>query len=134
MKLDEVPQDKSNYRGKDEAKKIVYATGADGQYTSAVSQGWEAEHTATRDAWAAIEEDLAETEAAVRAGELSPVPYFMKKCLMDIGILAAHMGRWKLTIRRHFKPAVFQKLSEKTLQQYAAVFNISAEELRSFGK
>jgi hypothetical protein len=89
---------------------------------------------AIKQAWDDIDENLAETEAKVRAGTLSPIPYFMLKNLMDIALLASYAGKWQWQVKRHFKPEVFIKLDAGTLDKYAGIFNITKEELISFGK
>ena len=133
MQLDEVPQDGLDYKERNKLRKLLYATDKDGHYTGIPSVGWEAENIATKGAWDEVSETLKETEEAVKAGELSPIAYFMQKSLMDVPILASYMGRWSWTVKRHMKPSVFAKLSEATLARYAEVFNISVGELKSFG-
>lgn len=134
MKLDEVPQDGLDYKERDKLRKLLYATDKDGNYTGIPSVGWEAENIATKGAWDEVTEALRETEAAVKAGKLSPIAYFMQEALMDESLLAKYVGKWKLTVKRHMKPSVFRKLSDDVLAQYASVFNISVAELKSFGK
>jgi hypothetical protein len=134
MDINEVPQDSLEYKDRDKLKKLVYAVGKDGKYTGIGSSGWEAENFATKDAWDAIEEDLAETEKEVNAGKVSPIAYFMKKKLMDLPLLAQYVGKWQWQVKRHMKPSVFNQLNDQMLQKYAEVFNISKEELVSFGK
>lgn len=134
MNVNEVPQDKETFKGKSDVRKLVYATKADGSYTSVNSEGWEVENLATTQAWEAALEDLKETEQQVREGKLSPIPYFMQKNLMELPILASYMGKWKWQIKRHFQPSVFRKLDDKTLEKYCAVFNITLPELKQFGQ
>jgi hypothetical protein len=134
MDVNEVPQDSLEYKDRDKLKKLVYAVGKDGKYTGVGSAGWEAENVATKQAWDAIEEELAETEKKVIAGELSPIPYFMQKKLMDLPLLASYVGKWQWQVKRHFKPSQFQKLSEDILRKYADIFGISIQELKNFGK
>jgi hypothetical protein len=55
----------------------------------------------------------------------------MEYRLMDIGILSDYTGFWKWQIKRHLKPEVFKRLSEKKLQKYAEAFNVSAEDLKT---
>jgi hypothetical protein len=133
MNLDEVPQDGLDYKERNKLRKLLYATDKDGHYTGIPSVGWEAENIATQGAWDEVSESLKETEEAVKAGTLSPIAYFMQKSLMDVAILAAYVGKWGWTVKRHMKPAVFARLSETTLAKYAGVFNITVEELKSFG-
>ncbi len=134
MKINEIPHDQENYKGKSDIHKLLYVTDENGHYRSANSEGWEVENLATRQAWEDQLEQLKEIEQEVQEGLLSPVPYFMKKNLMDISILAGYMGTWKWRVKRHFKPAVFQKLSRNTLARYAQIFKITPEELVRFGK
>jgi hypothetical protein len=49
---------------------------------------------------------------------------------MDLGVLASYAGIWKWRVKRHFKPSVFNKLNQKTLQKYAEVFEVSVSELQ----
>lgn len=134
MKINEVPQDKESFKGKSEVHKLIYATNEDGTYTSVNSEGWEVENLATTQAWEAVLEDLKETEQQVKAGKLSPVPYFMQKSLMELPILAKYMGKWQWQVKRHFKPEVFAKLDDRILSQYAKVFTITLAELKQFGQ
>ena len=53
---------------------------------------------------------------------------------MDVGILASYVGFWQWKVKRHFKPSVFKKLSDKTLNKYADAFDISIDELKSMGR
>jgi len=134
MKINEVPQDHEAFKDKGKVHKLVYATKEDGTYTGVNSEGWEVENLATTQAWEAVLEDLKDTEQQVKEGKLSPIPYFMQKSLMDISILASHMGKWKWQVKRHFKPGIFNKLDDQTLAKYAGVFHISIAELTQFGK
>ena len=115
-------------------KKLVYAVGKDGRYTSVNSEGWEPENFAMKQAWDDIDETLAETESKVHNGELSPVTYFMQKNLMDIALLARYTGKWKWQVKRHFRPEVFKKLDAQMIAEYARIFNITTDELINFGK
>ncbi len=134
MDVNEVPQDPKNFKGAENLKKLMYATDKDGKYTGVVSSGWEAENAATKQAWDDVDENLAKTEAQVRAGELSPIAYYMEKNLMELSLLAKYVGKWQWQVKRHFKPSVFNNMDATLLQKYADVFNITTEELKSFGK
>ena len=134
MDINEVPQDSLEYKDRDKVKKLVYAVGKDGKYTGVGSAGWEAENFAMKQAWDAIEEDLVTTEQKIKAGELSPIAYFMQKKLMDIPLLASYTGKWQWQVKRHMKPSIFHRLSDAMLQKYAEVFGISVQELINFGK
>lgn len=132
MKVNEVPQDPKDFKEGDKIKKLLYAVDKDGKYTGVSSAGWDAENAATKQAWDLVEEDLQETEEKVKAGSLSPLAWYMKKNLMDTALLARYVGKWQWQVRRHFNPAVFKKLPPAMLEKYAAVFNITVDELKSF--
>lgn len=134
MQLNEVPQDGLHLKDRDQLRKLVYAVDSKGHYQGIPSKGWDAENAATQGAWEEVEAELKETEQAIREGRLSPLAYFMKKCLMDVPLLARYAGKWGWTVRRHMKPKHFAKLSTKTLENYARIFEITVEELTSFGK
>ncbi len=134
MKANEVPQDKRDFKEGDKIHKLMYAVDNDGKYTGITSAGWEAENIATKQAWDAVDEELAETAEKVKHGELSPIAYYMQKNLMEVSLLAKYVGKWQWQVKRHFKPSVFNSLGPALLAKYADVFNISVDELKNFGK
>src|SRR4051812_13998166 len=121
MKVNEVPQDPRDTKHDGKMRKVVYAVDKDGRYTGVNSEGWEAENAALKQAWDDIEETLQEIETKVRAGVLSPIPYFMQKNLMDVALLARYAGKWKWQVKRHFKPEVFKKMDHKMIAEYARI-------------
>ncbi|MEJ7588067.1 MAG: hypothetical protein WKI04_10960 [Ferruginibacter sp.] len=129
MKKEEIPQDDGALNKL--TKEVVYAVDNTGKYVTELSTGWEIKATALDVAWKDIEERVALARQKVINKEASPLLYFMELRLMDIGIVAAYTGFWKWTIRRHLKPAVFDKLPDKTLQLYATAFNVSITNLKT---
>jgi hypothetical protein len=129
MKTDEIPQDESAL--KDFTKEVCYAKNDKGTYETVLSQGWNVKKEALDAAWEDIESQKKEAFQLFKNGEKSPVYFYMVKNLMELGILAQYSGFWKITVKRHFKPAVFAKLSDSKLKKYAEVFNISISELKS---
>lgn len=134
MELNKVPQDEKNFKDGNRLKKLVYATDAHGNYTGVQSAGWEAENLAMQQAWEEIDHHLATTIAQVKAGEVSTLAYYMQKHLMDIALLARYAGKWQWQVKRHMKPIIFNKLSNKDLARYAAIFDITVDELKNSGK
>lgn len=128
MKKKELPQDKSPLEGI--TKELCYAVDESGKYTTDLSKGWEVKAAALDVAWEDIKQRVNEAHEKVLAGEASPILYYMELKLMDIGLLSDYTGFWKWRIKRHLKPAVFNKLSEKKLRKYAKAFDISVQELR----
>jgi len=131
MKKEEVPQDEGNL-SKNNVRELLYATDEYGNYTTALSKGWEPKSIALSNAMNDIFERMESAKAEILAGNSSPIAYFMEASKMDIGILASYVGIWKWRVKRHFKPSVFSKLSDRTLQKYADAFGIGIEELKNF--
>ena len=129
MNKEDVPQDLSSL-GKI-TKEVCYATDASGKYTTELSKGWEVKMSALDVAWQDIGERVAAARAKVLKQEASPLLFFMELKLMDVGVLAAYAGFWKWQVRRHLRPAVFKKLSERRLRRYAEVFDISIDDLNT---
>ena len=129
MKKEEIPQDNGALNKL--TKEVCYAVDNDGKYITELSTGWEVKANALDAAWQDIEQRVATAKQKVLKNEASPLLYFMELRLMDIPIVSAYTGFWKWTIKQHMKPKVFEKLSEKKLQQYATAFNISVAELKT---
>ncbi|MWB93877.1 hypothetical protein GON26_05855 [Flavobacterium sp. GA093] len=130
MEKEKVPQDKGNLT-QNNLKELVYATDENGNYTTALSTGWEPKTIALSNSIEEINERIAEARQQVENGEVSPICYFMEVNKMDLTILSSYVGLWKWRVKRHFKPAVFAKLNDKTLQKYADAFGISIAELKN---
>ncbi|MFS4466575.1 hypothetical protein [Maribacter sp. 2210JD10-5] len=130
MKKEEVPQDKSNLTDAN-LREMVYAVDENGEYTTALSSGWDPKTIALDNAIKDIEERTEEAKRKVLANETSPIEYYMELNKMDLPVLASYIGFWQWRVKRHFKPSVFKKLKHKTLAKYADVFNISIEQLKN---
>jgi len=131
MKKEEVPQDQSNL-SKSSIKELIYATDENGNYTTALSTGWEPKTIALSNSIDEINERIAFAKEEVANGKVSPIVYFMELNKMDLGILASYVGMWKWRVKRHFKPNVFKNLKGTMLQKYADAFDITVDELRNF--
>ena len=129
MKKEDVPQDVSAL-GKI-TKEVCYATDSEGKYTTQLSKGWDIKITALDKAWEDIDTRIANARQKVLNGEASPLLFFMEHGIMDLSLLADYTGFWQWQIKRHLKPDVFNKLSDKKLQRYAEVFNVSVEDFKN---
>ena len=129
MKKEEIPQDDGALNKL--TKEVVYALDNTGKYVTELSTGWEIKTTALDVAWKDIEERVESARQKVIRQEASPLLYFMELRLMDIAIVADYTGLWKWTIKRHLKPSVFEKLSDKILEKYATAFNITVADLKT---
>ncbi len=130
MKLSEVPQDEiKTLQG---VKKALYALDDQGNYTRATTSGWEAEEIVLHQVIDDFEEKAVQAASRVRNNETSPIEYFMCRKWMDTLTLAQAMGLYHWQVKRHLKPAVFRKLDDKTLSEYARIFGISVDALKHF--
>jgi hypothetical protein len=129
MKKENVPQDLGAL-GKI-TKEVCYATDSSGKYVTELSNGWKVKADALDVAWKDVEERIAAAKKRVLNAEASPLLFFMEYRLMDIGILSDYTGYWKWQIKRHLKPEVFKRLSERKLQKYAEAFNVRVEDLKT---
>lgn len=129
MKKEEIPQDKSNLESAD-FKELCYAVDDKGNYVTAKSSGWNPKTIALDNAIQDINERVELAKQKVLNQQTSPLEYYMELHKMDISILSSYVGIWKWRVKRHFKPSVFKKLSLRTLNKYAEVFEISVNELQ----
>lgn len=130
MKKEDVPQDKSNLESIN-SKELCYAVDENGKYTTVTSSGWTPKTVALNNAIEEINERAEVARKKVQNGETSPIEFYMELHKMDLQILSDYVGFWKWRIKRHFKPSVFKKLSKKSLEKYADVFDISVDELKN---
>lgn len=128
MKEKDIPQDKSKLENV--SRELMYGQNEDGDYTTGLSKGWEVKADALDVAWEDIQVRTDDARQKVEAGEASPILFFMEARLMDIALVAAYTGFWKITVKRHLKPNSFKKLSTKKLQKYADAFDVSIEDLK----
>ncbi|MBX3257224.1 MAG: hypothetical protein KF862_24030 [Chitinophagaceae bacterium] len=126
MKKEDIPQDKGAL-----GNEVSYVVDENGKYTTGISNGWDVKIKALDVAWSDIEKKVNEAKQKLLNDEASPILYFMELKIMDLPIVAAYTGFWQWQIRRHLKPSVFNRLSEKKIQQYAELFEITPGELRN---
>jgi hypothetical protein len=131
MKKHEVPQDDDGFM---EGKQmdLSYALDENGNYVTVPSFGWAPKNAALSQAWDVIHEKMEETRQQILQGKLSPIAYYMEKNIMDEKLLATYIGLPKWKVRRHLKPAGFNKMDEGVLRRYADIFSIPVEALTDF--
>lgn len=129
MKKEDVPQDLGAL-GK-LTNEVCYATDASGKYTTALSRGWDVKISALDTTWDEVSARIEAARQKVLNNEASPLLFFMEKGLMDAGILAGYTGYWQWQVKRHLKPNVFKKLTDKQLRRYAEVFNVTIDDLKT---
>ncbi len=129
MKQSDVPQDNnSSYAG---VRKGLYAIDSDGQYKLTPSSGWEPEHTVLSQALSQLEQEAEAAKARVLAGQSSVLEFYMYHCRMDLGLLAQSTGQSKWRVKRHLKPDVFARLSDKQLAVYAEALGVDLNDLKT---
>jgi hypothetical protein len=130
MKKEDLPQEPGALARL--TRELCYVKNDDGKYETALSHGWDVKKDALDSAWVEVNERIENARKAVATGEKSPVYYFMELRLMDLTVLSGYTGFLGFFIKRHFKPSVFQGLSDKKLDKYAMAFDISLSELKNF--
>ena len=128
MKTKEVPQDScKSYSGHN---KLIYAVDEEGHYEGVKSSGWEIEGFATEMAVKALNEQLAQAIQDYQQGKISSLAYYIPLYRFDLMSLAHATGFFQWQIKRHMKVSIFQKLSDKKLNKYCQVFNVSLNEFK----
>lgn len=129
MKSSEIPQDKSALEGF--TRELCYAKNEAGEYDTVLSTGWDVKKDALENAWEDIEKRIEQAKLESLTNHKSPLFYWMEKNLMDIKLLSKYSGFFIWQIKRHFKPHVFSKLTDKKLKIYADIFGITIDELKN---
>ena len=129
MKAKNVPQDEGSLTKKS-LKELCYAVDEEGNYTTALSKGWDVKTIALNESLELIKERVAEFKEECLQGKASPIQYYMELNRMDLNVLSSYMDKWEWQIKRHFKPSFFNKISVKTATKYAETFNITIEQLK----
>ena len=128
MDVDAVPQEGNRTMGGH--RRAMYARGKDGRMVIVPSRGGEVDETVTLQALELIHDMTEEARGRVLAGKTSPLEYWMYAQRLDLPQLSQVTGLWKWRIRRHFRPEIFTKLPEETLQRYAEVMGVTVEQLK----
>ena len=125
MDIKNVPQDDSTTYAK--MQKAIYASGEDGKLGTVSSTGWDVEELVTQQALDDIDENTKEAYEEVRSGAKSTLYFHMYESRMDLIILAQSTGFFQWSIKRDFKPEVFERISEKRVLKYCDALGKSLE-------
>lgn len=110
--------------------KAVYRRDADGHYRMVTSDGWKVEEVVTSAAVAEFDRLAAEALDRVRAGQASPLAFYMYERRLDPGSLAQAMGIMAWRVRRHLRPGPFSRLPVRLLRRYAEVLDMDIDKLQ----
>ncbi len=101
-----------------------------GQYSHKLASDWGARDPVVDHSWEIIKERIHIAKEKVIKGEISPIAYYMEKCISDVKTLAKYVGLPAWKVKRHLKVKVFNRLNNEILRRYAEFFEISVEELK----
>ena len=107
-----------------------YKMDENGNYTHSLLANWGNKEIVNNSSWEIVKERIKDAKDKVRSGSISPIAYYMEKCLTDIKTLSLYVGIPKWRIKRHLKPAKFKKLNDVVLQKYADFFQIPLQQLK----
>ncbi len=111
-------------------RELLYDYDKDGNFQRNVGFHNEQERIILQQAWDLFGERIEEARQKVLAGKASPILYYMEKTMLTPMDLSMHAGVSIWRVKRHLKPRVFSRMSEKTLKKYAEAFNITMEQLK----
>lgn len=129
MDVNEVPQEGNRTLG--HHRKVMYARDSDGRVVIVPSRGSEVDEAVTLQAVDRLHNLAEQARARVLAGQTSPLEYWMWAKRMDVPLLSQVSGIWQWRIRRHFRPAVFARLSPRLMQRYGDALGLSIDALRT---
>ena len=112
-------------------RELLYSQYADGKFERSVGYHGESDRIPLQQGWDMVNERIEEARQKVKAGEASPILYYMEKLMVTPLDLSMHAGIMVWRVKRHLKPKVFSRLGEKTLKKYAEAFNIPIEQLKT---
>ena len=93
-------------------------------------QKWEKKFDACEVVMIKHSQELETIRQQVLDGQLSPLAYHIQTNLFNVNLLSSYTGIPKRRIKKHLKPDNFNQLDEETLKKYAAIFEITVEELK----
>jgi hypothetical protein len=110
---------------------LHYSIDQEGNWNRKMLANWGAKEIVNTQTWIIVQERLNEAKRKVISGEMSPIGFFMVKCIMDVKLCAQFTGFSRFSIKKHMKPSVFKKLKPEILNRYAEIFEITVDELKT---
>lgn len=108
---------------------LHYSINGNGHWEEKMVQNWGAKDIIATQTWIIVQERIDRAKEDVLSGKLSPIGFFMVKCIMDPKLCAQFAGFSTWRVKRHMKPRHFRKLPQDVLQRYADLFEITLDEL-----
>lgn len=110
-------------------KTVSYIANSRGEQELVSSSTWQPVNIANRQAWLEIEKLIESSNKMVAAGKVSCLHYYMTANQMDTGLLAKYTFQFRWLVRLHIIPFFFKRLHINTVNKYAEIFGVSAEDL-----
>jgi hypothetical protein len=129
MDVHEVPQEGN--RTHDHYRKAMYARDAGGRMVIVPSRGSEVDEAVTVQALERLNAFAEEARMRAVAGQTSALEVWMWTRRMDPHLLSQVTGIWQWRVRRHFRPALFARLSPRLLARYAEALGLTSEQLKA---
>ncbi|MEI6124540.1 MAG: hypothetical protein WCQ95_13020 [Bacteroidota bacterium] len=107
-----------------------YNMDENGNYSHGLLANWGGKELTNTQSWEIVKERIRDAKEKVLREEISPIAYYMEKCLTDVSTLSKYIGISKWRLKRHLKPKIFKKMNPKMLQHYADFFYVTIEELK----
>jgi len=108
---------------------ISYAQAGEGLCRPLSGPGWQPVDVVNRLAWQEIEVQVCAAREKVRQNRASCLYYYMIANQMNVGLLAGYTHQSRLRVLLHLRPFFFRRLCRRTLQRYAALFQVSVADL-----
>ena len=112
-------------------RELSYSYKEGGTFEKSVGFHDHSDRLILQQAWDLFDERIEDARQRVLAGKVSPIVYYMEKNLLDPLNLSMMAGISLWRVKWHFKPGVFKRLKEGTLQKYATAFNITIDQLKN---
>jgi hypothetical protein len=111
-----------------ENKELFYSYDGEGRFSTRLMAHGES-GIFLQQMWDTFDDRRQKAREDVIAGKRSPICYHMERIRLDVLTLALIAGFTPFTVKRHFKPRVFKRLSPVVKAKYAEIFDISVEQL-----
>ncbi len=108
---------------------VNYVADAGGRQELVPGFVWQPVDVVNRQAWQEIAQHIAASRVLVESGQASCLHYYMTANQMDTALMASYTGQSRWWVRLHLRPWCFRRLSRRTLEKYAELFQVRVEDL-----
>jgi hypothetical protein len=108
---------------------LHYSVDQQGNWEGKMLANWGAKEIVNTQTWIIVQERINDAKKKVMDGEMSPIGFYMVKCIMDAKLCAEFTGLSARKVNKHLNPKVFATLKPEVLKRYADAFEITVDEL-----